>query len=228
MRRVGMEVSSGAARRAPRGSSTAAAAGSRPRAGSSQARADLPARVRGSAVRALPGSRKLPRPHPDRDRARTLPDAGPGRRGGPRHRRSLLRLAIDLEMWRGLERGDQELCVGRDLQSGCPIMSSRGDSRDVLDGCPELYGPGSPMYQNPPAPPIDPDNLARYKPHESGQPQPPSGRPGRGQPQPDLPARVRVRGGPNGWPAPGRRELRQLPAPDLSPDDDPDEPELAR
>jgi Dyp-type peroxidase family len=74
-----------------------------------------------------------------------------------------LRLAIDLETWRGLERGEQELCVGRDLQTGCPIMSSsRGGPREVLDGCPESSGPDSPRYRNPPAPPIDPDNLARY------------------------------------------------------------------
>jgi deferrochelatase/peroxidase EfeB len=72
-----------------------------------------------------------------------------------------LRLAIDLEMWRGLDRADQELSVGRDLQTGCPITRSHGGVREVPDGCPEPHGPGTPLYRNPHAPPIDPDNLAR-------------------------------------------------------------------
>lgn len=72
-----------------------------------------------------------------------------------------LRLAIDLEMWRGLDRKEQELCVGRDIQTGCPITRSQGDVRQILDGCPESRGPGTPQYRNPPVPPIDPDNLAR-------------------------------------------------------------------
>ena len=72
-----------------------------------------------------------------------------------------LRLAIDLEMWRGLDRADQELAVGRDLQTGCPITRSHGGVREVPDGCPESQGPGTPRYRNPSAPPIDPHNLAR-------------------------------------------------------------------
>lgn len=51
--------------------------------------------------------------------------------------------------------------MGRDIQTGCPITSSQGDVRQVLDGCPESRGPGTPQYRNPRVPPIDPDNLAR-------------------------------------------------------------------
>jgi deferrochelatase/peroxidase EfeB len=73
-----------------------------------------------------------------------------------------LRLAIDLEMWRGLSRQEQEICVGRDLENGCPVMRIDKNSKGLLDGCPASHGLSAVDYRDPPLPPIDLDNLAQF------------------------------------------------------------------
>ena len=50
---------------------------------------------------------------------------------------AFLRLAVDLAGWRRLERRDQELAVGRDKLTGCPIVSVGEDGAPRTDpGCP--------------------------------------------------------------------------------------------
>jgi len=50
---------------------------------------------------------------------------------------AFLRLQVDLGVWRGLERREQELLVGRDKLTGCPLVSLREDGTPVaLAGCP--------------------------------------------------------------------------------------------
>ncbi|HEV7805316.1 MAG TPA: hypothetical protein VGO80_05845 [Solirubrobacteraceae bacterium] len=49
---------------------------------------------------------------------------------------AFLRLAVDLAGWRRLGRADQELAVGRDKLSGCPIVASHGPELRTDPGCP--------------------------------------------------------------------------------------------
>lgn len=50
---------------------------------------------------------------------------------------AFLRLQVDLRVWRALDRREQELLVGRDKLSGCPLVSLREDGSPVaLAGCP--------------------------------------------------------------------------------------------
>jgi deferrochelatase/peroxidase EfeB len=42
---------------------------------------------------------------------------------------AFLRLRVDLRVWRALDRGDQELVVGRDKLSGSPLVAVRRDAR---------------------------------------------------------------------------------------------------
>lgn len=49
---------------------------------------------------------------------------------------AFLRLAVDLPGWRRLSRRDQELAVGRDKASGCPIIDVRGEDLATDPGCP--------------------------------------------------------------------------------------------
>jgi deferrochelatase/peroxidase EfeB len=73
-----------------------------------------------------------------------------------------LRLALDLETWQGLSRPEQEALVGRDRETGCPLIRSSRRLNDRLSGCPESRGPGSDDYRNPPLPSIEADDLAQY------------------------------------------------------------------
>ncbi|MDX6680368.1 MAG: deferrochelatase/peroxidase EfeB [Solirubrobacteraceae bacterium] len=49
---------------------------------------------------------------------------------------AFLRLAVDLAGWRRLGRADQELAVGRDKLSGCPIVAFDGPDPRADPGCP--------------------------------------------------------------------------------------------
>jgi len=50
---------------------------------------------------------------------------------------AFLRLAVDLAGWRRLSRTDQELAVGRDKVTGCPISGVGEDGKPLTDaGCP--------------------------------------------------------------------------------------------
>jgi Dyp-type peroxidase family len=73
-----------------------------------------------------------------------------------------LRLAIDLETWRDLSRQEQERSVGRDRETGCPLIHITERSNDPLEGCPEAHGPASPEYRDPPLPSFELDDLAQF------------------------------------------------------------------
>jgi len=70
---------------------------------------------------------------------------------------TFLRLAVDLTAWRRLDRVAQELLVGRDKLSGCPLVGVDGDGRPVSDsGCPvagtQIWEtPNDPHFAEPPA-----------------------------------------------------------------------------
>jgi hypothetical protein len=50
---------------------------------------------------------------------------------------AFMRMQVDLCVWRGLDRREQELLVGRDKLTGCPLVSLREDGTPVaLVGCP--------------------------------------------------------------------------------------------
>ncbi len=49
---------------------------------------------------------------------------------------AFLRLAVDLPSWRELDRRDQELAVGRDKITGCPISEIDGERLVADSGCP--------------------------------------------------------------------------------------------
>jgi deferrochelatase/peroxidase EfeB len=53
---------------------------------------------------------------------------------------AFVRLSIDLAAWRGIGRADQELVVGRDKLTGCPIVSVEGGRPVVPTGCPVAHG----------------------------------------------------------------------------------------
>lgn len=69
---------------------------------------------------------------------------------------AFLRLAVDLSAWRKLGRRDQELMVGRDKLSGCPIASTTAAGEPVTDpGCPvadtQIWEtPNDPLFAEPP------------------------------------------------------------------------------
>jgi Dyp-type peroxidase family len=70
---------------------------------------------------------------------------------------AFLRLAVDLAAWRRLSRREQELLVGRDKLSGCPILSVSPAGEPLTDpGCPvtgtQIWeGPNDPRFAEPPA-----------------------------------------------------------------------------
>jgi len=49
---------------------------------------------------------------------------------------AFMRLAVDLPGWRGLARGEQELAVGRDKLTGCPVTGLDGVLPRTDPGCP--------------------------------------------------------------------------------------------
>ena len=66
-----------------------------------------------------------------------------------------LRLAVDLPAWRGLDRTQQELLVGRDKLTGCPLVSVTADGVPVpVEGCPvpgttTIFEPGNEAFREP-------------------------------------------------------------------------------
>lgn len=69
---------------------------------------------------------------------------------------AFLRLAVDLAAWRRLGRREQELLVGRDKLSGCPIVSTEASGVPVTDpACPvtgtQIWeAPNDPHFAEPP------------------------------------------------------------------------------
>lgn len=69
---------------------------------------------------------------------------------------TFLRLAVDLAAWRALDRATQELLVGRDKLTGCPLVSADADGRPrTVPGCPvagtiEVMEPGNEAFREPP------------------------------------------------------------------------------
>jgi deferrochelatase/peroxidase EfeB len=59
---------------------------------------------------------------------------------------AFLRLAVDLPGWRRLSRRDQELAVGRDKLSGCPIVEVDGERLVTDPGCPVA---GTQIWESP-------------------------------------------------------------------------------
>jgi deferrochelatase/peroxidase EfeB len=59
---------------------------------------------------------------------------------------AFLRLAIDLVGWRRLERRDQELAVGRDKLSGCPLVSAGEGTNRTDPACPVT---GTQIWESP-------------------------------------------------------------------------------
>lgn len=80
---------------------------------------------------------------------------------------AFIRLAVDLPAWRKLSRREQELLVGRDKLSGCPITSLDAAGRPVTDpSCPvagtQIWEtPNDPKFAEPPAA-DDPAALASH------------------------------------------------------------------
>jgi deferrochelatase/peroxidase EfeB len=70
---------------------------------------------------------------------------------------AFLRLAIDLAAWRSVSREYQEILVGRDKRSGCPLEAvTQGSIPVPLQGCPlGSNPPGSPKYLDPDPPPMN-------------------------------------------------------------------------
>ena len=67
---------------------------------------------------------------------------------------AFMRLAVDLVAWRALDRRDQELLVGRDKLSGCPLVAMRDDGTPIaLQGCPVAGRPISATENDPIAEP---------------------------------------------------------------------------
>src|SRR5215831_15045959 len=65
-----------------------------------------------------------------------------------------LRLTVDLEAWRGLKREEQEILVGRDKLTGCPLERiDQGLHPVPLAGCPFANAARSGDYKNAPLPP---------------------------------------------------------------------------
>ena len=68
---------------------------------------------------------------------------------------AFLRTAVDLTSWRGLSRQQQELLVGRDKLSGCPLESRDAQGNPVArSGCPvtgtrEVIDPGNEAFREP-------------------------------------------------------------------------------
>ncbi|MEY2516531.1 MAG: deferrochelatase/peroxidase EfeB, partial [bacterium] len=59
---------------------------------------------------------------------------------------AFLRLAVDLPAWRRAGRRDQELAVGRDKLTGCPLTEVAGDELRTDPGCPVA---GTQIWQDP-------------------------------------------------------------------------------
>lgn len=65
---------------------------------------------------------------------------------------AFLRLPIDLKAWRSLRREHQELLVGRDKLSGCPIVALERGPYGELRPIPAKTRAGAPEYVDPPRP----------------------------------------------------------------------------
>ena len=80
-----------------------------------------------------------------------------------------LRLALDLGAWRQRSRQAQEVLVGRDKLTGCPLEAVDAEGRPLrLAGCP--VGPNHPRsekYVVPPAPPVAETMLRRSHMHRT-------------------------------------------------------------
>jgi Dyp-type peroxidase family len=93
---------------------------------------------------------------------------------------AFLRLALDLPAWRALSRDRQEILVGRDKLSGCPLVRVDPPLEPVpVGGCPVgANSPKSPGYKNPRLPGVEQGllrqshmhraNLNRQDPPEQG------------------------------------------------------------
>jgi hypothetical protein len=66
---------------------------------------------------------------------------------------AFLRLEVDIRAWRGLDRATQELLVGRDKITGCPLVSTNGQIAS-MPGCP--MG-GAPIWASKNDPIAEPD-----------------------------------------------------------------------
>jgi Dyp-type peroxidase family len=70
---------------------------------------------------------------------------------------AFMRIAVDLPAWRRLTRREQELLVGRDKLSGCPLIDVAEDGTLIGDpGCPVAgtkiwETPNDPLYAEPPS-----------------------------------------------------------------------------
>ena len=76
---------------------------------------------------------------------------------------AFLRLQVDLRAWRALDRREQELLVGRDKLTGCPLVALADDGTPVaLEGCPIGGEPISATANDPIAepPPVSDERLA--------------------------------------------------------------------
>ena len=82
---------------------------------------------------------------------------------------AFLRLSLDLSAWRRLSRGEQEILVGREKLTGCPVVSVDASGRPVpLGACPVgVNRPGSDRYINPDPPPVAEQLLRRSHIHRT-------------------------------------------------------------
>ena len=74
---------------------------------------------------------------------------------------AFLRLRVDLRTWRALDRGDQELVVGRDKLTGSPLVAVRRDARGRAR---PVAGPPLPRH------PTDEQLATRLDPPQTGDP----------------------------------------------------------
>lgn len=69
---------------------------------------------------------------------------------------AFLKLGIDLRIWRKITRPQQEILVGRDKLSGCPLIAMDDNGKPVIqDGCPapgtlEITEPGNEKFRETP------------------------------------------------------------------------------
>ena len=68
---------------------------------------------------------------------------------------AFLRIEVDIRIWRGLDRATQELLVGRDKITGCPLVSADGQLRPMA-GCPI---DGAPIWASVNDPIAEPDRV---------------------------------------------------------------------
>ena len=99
---------------------------------------------------------------------------------------AFLRLRVDLRVWRALDRGDQELVVGRDKLTGSPLVAVRRDAR----------GRARPVAAPPlPRRPTDAQRADRLDPPQTGDPLLEAShvhRANQNRASPDAPAALRI------------------------------------